>query len=214
MNKKKRAQLISKILDEIIPKPYIPLVYNNPFTLLIAVLLSAQTTDECVNKVTKELFKRADTPKKMLTLSNSELERIITPCGLFRKKARAILHLSKTILEKFKGEIPSNLKDLESLEGVGRKTASVVLLFGFDKPAFPVDTHILRSAKRWGLCQKKSPSEVEHELKKLFLKKNWKKIHLQIILFAKKYCKAKNHKIEDCPICRALQPTQNKSLLI
>jgi endonuclease-3 len=201
---KKSVKLIQETLDELFPAPEIPLVHEDPYTLLIAVLLSAQSTDKRVNSVTPALFALASTPQKMAKLSPSEIEPIIRPCGLFRTKARAIVALSKLILERHRGKVPRTLKALEALPGVGHKTASVVMVQAFQRPAFPVDTHIFRCAHRWGLSQGKTVSKVEADLKKDFPKKLWAKVHLQIIYFARRYCPARGHKIERCPICSRL----------
>lgn len=204
MTKNKRAKLVKKILDEYFPNPKIPLKYKNLFTLTIAVILSAQTTDAKVNEITFPLFKKASSPKKMLKLSQKALEKIIRPLGLANKKAKAILELSKILVEKYSSKIPSTFEELESLPGIGHKTASVIMGHGFKKAAFPVDTHIHRCAKRWKLSDGKSVKKTEEDLKKLFPKKDWNKIHLQMIYFARKYCKAKGHKIDSCPMCKSL----------
>lgn len=201
MNKKTRAATVKKVLDSLYPTPKVPLKYQDLYTLLIAVLLSAQCTDERVNKITPLLFAKAKTPDEMVHLSLSEIEEIIRPCGLFKAKAKAILGLSKILIQKYQGKVPNTFTDLESLPGVGHKTASVVMAQGFSIPAFPIDTHIHRCAKRWGLSSGKNVVETEKDLKKLFLKKDWIKLHLQIIYFAREHCKAKGHKNEQCPIC-------------
>jgi len=204
MTKIKRAKLIKKILDEYFPNPKIPLKHKNLFTLAISVILSAQTTDKKVNEITPPLFKIASTPKEMLKLSQKELEIILRPIGLYKRKAKSILKLSKTLVEKYSSKLPSTFKELESLPGIGHKTASVIMSLGFKKKAFPVDTHIHRCAKRWKLSNGTSIKKTEEDLKKLFNKKDWNKIHLQIIYFARKYCRAKGHKIKLCPICNIL----------
>ena len=201
MTKKEKALKIQKILEELYPETPIPLKHSNEFTLLVAVLLSAQCTDERVNKVTPALFKKASKPEKMMQLSVEEIEEIIRPCGLSARKAKAIQSLSKILVEKHKGKVPSNFEDLEDLPGVGHKTASVVMTQAFDIPAFPVDTHIHRCAKRWGLSSGKNVVQTEEDLKKLFPKDIWKKLHLQMIYFARQYCQARYHKKETCPIC-------------
>ncbi|MES2199981.1 MAG: endonuclease III [Chlamydiota bacterium] len=205
MRKKEKASIVKSILDELFPSPEVPLDHHSLFTLLIAVLLSAQCTDERVNKVTKHLFAKASTPEEMASLPVEEIEKIIQSCGLYKNKAKAISSLSRILLEKFKGEVPSSLEDLESLPGVGHKTASVVLTQGFSIPAFPVDTHIHRCAKRWGLSTGKNVVKTEKDLKKLFPKKSWILLHLQIIYYARTHCPAKGHKLEKCPICQKLQ---------
>ncbi len=204
MTRKEKALIVKTILDELFPSPAIPLHHNSLFTLLIAVLLSAQCTDERVNKVTKHLFAKASTPEEMALLPLEEIEKIIQSCGIYKNKAKAISSLSKILLEKFQGKVPSSLEDLESLPGVGHKTASVLLTQGFSTPAFPVDTHIHRCAKRWGLSKGKNVVETEKDLKKLFPKKSWILLHLQIIYYARTYCPAKGHKLEKCPICQKL----------
>lgn len=204
MNKKQKAQQIQQILNELFPDPAIPLAYKDPYTLLIAVLLSAQCTDARVNLVTPHLFAKASTPKEMITLSIDEIRQIIRTCGLSNTKAKAIWNLSKILLEKHKGKVPKSLAALEKLPGVGHKTASVVMVQAFQKSAFPVDTHIHRCAKRWGLSSGKNVVQTEKDLKALFPKKSWRKLHLQIIYFARKYCPAKGHKTDKCPICSIL----------
>jgi endonuclease III len=201
MNKKEKAKHIQKILDKIFPEPEIPLKVKNPYTLLIAVLLSAQSTDARVNLVTPHLFAKASTPEEMVDLSIEEIENIIRPCGLAPTKAKAIWKLSRDLIDKHQGKVPKSFKALEALPGVGHKTASVVMSHAFGIPAFPVDTHIHRCAKRWGLSQGKSVVHTENDLKKLFPKKDWNKLHLQIILFARKYCPARGHNVKKCPIC-------------
>lgn len=183
---KKRAALVQQILDKTIPDPQIPLKHHDPFTLLIAVLLSAQCTDARVNLVTPQLFALADTPEKMARLDPKEVEDIIRPCGLAPTKSRAIVRLSADILAHYEGKVPDSLEELETLPGVGHKTASVVLIQAFHKPAFPVDTHIHRCAKRWKLSNGKSIAQTEKDLKEIFPEDSWDKVHLQIILFARK----------------------------
>lgn len=190
---------ISKILDDLFPAPAIPLLHRDPYTLLIAVLLSAQCTDARVNQVTPHL---PTTPEDMLALSSQEIEAIIRPCGLAPTKSKAIWKLSQILLKKHRGRVPKTLRALEALPGVGHKTASVVLAQAFALPAFPVDTHIFRCAHRWGLSQGKTVEEVERDLKRLFPKKTWRLRHLQIIYFARAHCPARGHKEEACPICK------------
>lgn len=197
---------IQEILNAHFPHPEVPLHHTDPYTLLIAVLLSAQCTDVRVNSVTPQLFAIACDPYAMILLSSQEIEEIIRPCGLYRTKAKAIWHLSKELIEKYEGKVPSSLEELESLPGVGHKTASVVMAQAFHKPAFPVDTHIHRCAKRWGLSQGKTVAQTEEDLKKLFPKKSWNKLHLQIIYFARQYCPARAHKPSLCPICSKFYP--------
>lgn len=201
MTKEERAKLILTILNEKFPNPSIPLKHKDPYTLLIAVLLSARCTDAMVNRVTPSLFAKASTPKEMVDLSIEEIRAIIKPCGLSPTKAKAIWHLSKILLEKHHGKVPRNFDDLEALPGVGHKTASVVMAQAFHQSAFPVDTHIHRCAKRWGLSSGKNVVQTERDLKKLIPKKDWIKAHLQIIYFARQFCTAKKHDKSVCPIC-------------
>ena len=200
MNRKERAKEIQDILEECFPYPEIPLHHKDPYTLLVAVVLSARNTDAKVNQITPILFAKADTPEKMIKLTIDEIRQIIKPCGLSPTKAKALWHLSKILLEKYKGKVPKTFEALEELPGVGHKTASVVMAQAFQVPAFPIDTHIQRSAKRWGLSKARSVKETERDLKKLFKKKDWIKLHLQIIYFARKFCPARGHK-PGCPIC-------------
>ena len=204
MRKKGRAALVQGVLEELFPHPKIPLKYNDPFTLLIAVLLSAQCTDERVNLVTPKLFKLGGSPEKMAGLDVQEIEEIIRPCGLFRSKAKNIRALARILVERHGGQVPSTLRSLEALPGVGHKTASVVLTQAFHVPAFPVDTQIHRCARRWGLSSGKSVAQTERDLKRLFPKEAWIRLHLQIILFARTYCPARGHHKDLCPICKDL----------
>lgn len=201
MHKKDRAALIDQILNTFFPTPSIPLQHTDPYTLLIAVLLSAQCTDERVNQVTPHLFAKASTPQQMIQLTAGDIEKIIKPCGLGPTKAKAIWNLSKQLIEKHKGKVPNTFEELEALPGVGHKTASVVMSQAFHKPAFPVDTHIHRCAKRWKLSSGKNVVETEKDLKKLFPEAHWNRLHLQIIYFARTYCPARGHHPETCPIC-------------
>lgn len=204
MKKEERIKIISKVLDELYPHPKIPLKHKDTYTLLIAVLLSAQCTDARVNLVTPELFAKADTPEEMVKLNPKEIQAIIRPCGLSPTKSKAIWNLSRMIIEDFDGEVPKTMEELETLPGVGHKTASVVMVQAYGKPAFPVDTHIHRCAKRWGLSKAKNVKETERDLQKAFAEKTWAKKHLQIIYFAREHCKAVKHKEDQCPICRLL----------
>lgn len=205
MTKQQRAQLVARILNELFPAPEIPLQHVSPFTLLIAVVLSARSTDRMVNRITPKLFALASTPEEMAALSFEKLRSIIKPCGLSPQKAKAILGLSHIILEKYQGEVPRTFEELESLPGVGHKTASVVMAQAFHEPAFPVDTHIFRCARKWGLSSGKNVVQVERDLKKLFPKKEWIRLHLQIIYYARAFCPARGHKKESCPICQRLE---------
>jgi endonuclease-3 len=201
LSRKTKAKRITAILEELYPETPIPLEHQDPYTLLIAVLLSAQCTDERVNKVTPFLFEKADTPQEMITLDVDEIKAIIRPCGLSPRKSKAIHRLSEILLEEHKGVVPKSFEALEALPGVGHKTASVVMSQAFGVPAFPVDTHIHRLAKRWGLSEGKSVAQVERDLKEVFPKKLWNKLHLQIIFFGREYCPARGHQPENCPIC-------------
>lgn len=201
MNKKEKAAFVAQKLDELFPNPTVPLNHKDAFTLLIAVLLSAQCTDERVNKITPLLFKKADSPQKMIKLSVDEIREIIKPCGLSPAKSKAIYTLSKILVEKYNGQVPSSFDELEELPGVGHKTASVVMCQAFQKPAFPVDTHIHRLAWRWTLSDGKSVEKTEKDLKKLFDETLWNKLHLQIIYFGRAYCPARGHIPEKCPVC-------------
>ncbi|HSW86297.1 MAG TPA: endonuclease III, partial [Rhabdochlamydiaceae bacterium] len=180
MTKKERAKIVEKVLNDLFPHPEIPLRHKDPYTLLIAVLLSAQSTDARVNLITPELFSKANTPTEMIALTIPEITKIIRPCGLSNTKARAIWNLSQIILTQHKGKVPRTFEELEDLPGVGHKTASVVMSQAFKKPAFPVDTHIHRCAKRWGLSNGKNVVQTEKDLKRLFPKAHWNKIHLQM----------------------------------
>lgn len=201
MNKKQRAEKIGIILDTLFPNPEIPLLHQDAYTLLIAVLLSAQCTDTRVNTVTPALFQLANTPEAMASCEVTDIERIIRPCGLAPTKARAIRNLSQQLIEKHRGRVPRNFAQLESLPGVGHKTASVVMAQAFHHPAFPVDTHIHRCAKRWGLSAGKDVKQTEASLKRLFPRQDWIRRHLQIIYFARRYCPARGHHSARCPIC-------------
>lgn len=207
----RKEDYIASLLNQYFPDPPIPLKYHEkPFTFLIAVLLSAQCTDARVNLVTPQLFARADTPETMLKLSIEEIQSIIQTCGLSNTKSKAIFNLSQILIDKHKGEVPSSFEELEALPGVGHKTASVIMSQAFNIPAFPVDTHIHRLAKRWGLSSGKNVVETEKDLKRRFDKKLWNKLHLQIIYYARKYCPARGHVIKECPICSKLASVQNK----
>ena len=195
MNKKEKVEFIIKSLEELYPKTPIPLNHKDPYTLLIAVLLSAQCTDERVNQITPKLFKIADSPKKMIKLSIKEIEDIIRPCGLSPMKSKGIFGLSKMIIEKHNGKVPENFEDLEAFPSVGHKTASVVMSQAFGFPAFPVDTHIHRLMFRWGLSNGKNVETTEKDAKRLFPKKLWNKLHLQIIYYGREYCPARGWNI-------------------
>ena len=197
MNKKQKVQFIIKSLEKLYPETPIPLNHKDPFTLLVAVLLSAQCTDERVNQITPKLFKKADSAKKMIKLSVKEIKDIIRPCGLSPMKSKGIYGLSKMIIEKHNGKVPSNFDDLEAFPSVGHKTASVVMSQAFGFPAFPVDTHIHRLMYRWGLSNGKNVETTEKDAKRLFPKKLWNKLHLQIIYYGREYCPARGWNIEN-----------------
>ena len=204
MKKSEKGKFIVEKLEELFPETPIPLKHQDAYTLLIAVLLSAQCTDERVNKITPLLFEKADNPFKMTQLSVEEIKEIIKPFGLSPRKSQAIYDLSNIIIEKHDSQVPANFIDLENLPGVGHKTASVVMSQAFGVPAFPVDTHIHRLATRWQLTSGKNVETTEKDLKKLFKKDLWNKLHLQIIYYGRKYCPARGHVIENCPICNEL----------
>lgn len=201
MSKKEKAAAIADILEELYPVTPIPLDHQDPYTLLVAVLLSAQCTDERVNKVTPGLFERANNPYDMAQVEVEEIKEIIRPCGLAPRKSQAIYDLSHILIEQHEGQVPQNFKDLEALPGVGHKTASVVMSQAFGVPAFPVDTHIHRLAYRWTLSTGKSVEKTEADLKKIFPREKWNKLHLQIIFFGREYCPARGHDPRVCPIC-------------
>lgn len=201
MKQKDKIKFITETLESLYPETNVPLQHKDPYTLLVAVLLSAQCTDERVNKVTPELFELADNPYDMAMKEVSEIERIIRPCGLAPRKSKAISELSSIIIEKHQGQVPDNYEDLEALPGVGHKTASVVMSQAFGVPAFPVDTHIHRLAQRWELTSGKNVEQTEKDLKRLFPEKIWNKLHLQIIFFGREYCPARGHIKDHCPIC-------------
>tara|TARA_Y100001935_G_scaffold255438_1_gene268465 strand:- start:11081 stop:11734 length:654 start_codon:yes stop_codon:yes gene_type:complete len=206
LRKSDRTEKISGILNEYFPNPDVPLNHSDPYTLLVAVLLSAQCTDERVNLITPKLFKKAKNPEKMALLKESEIYKIIKPCGLGPKKSKAIRELSRILVMKYDSKVPKNLEDLEKLPGVGHKTASVVMSQAFNMPTFPVDTHIHRCAQRWGLSSGKNVKTTEHDLKKLFPEKEWNKLHIQIIMYARKYCPARGCFGLECSICKTCFP--------
>lgn len=199
--KREKSRQIAMILDELYPEVPIPLEHTDPYTLLVAVVLSAQCTDVRVNQVTPLLFAEADIALRMAGLDVAAIEEIIRPCGLAPQKAKAISNLSKLIVEKHGGEVPADFELLESLPGVGHKTASVVMSQAFGVPAFPVDTHIHRLAWRWGLSIGKNVEQTERDLKAIFPKETWNKLHLQIIYFGREHCPARGHDPNQCPIC-------------
>ena len=202
MKRSEKAKRIGAILDELYPLPPIPLAHEDPFTLLVAVVLSAQTTDAQVNKVTPALFAKAKTPRAMAKLSVDEILGAIRSCGLAPGKAKNIKRLAEILVEEHGGKVPDDMESLEKLPGVGHKTASVVMTQAFGKPAFPVDTHIHRLAHRWGLSNGKSVEQTERDLKKLFPESEWGRRHLQMIYFGREYCPARGHEKAACPVCK------------
>ena len=210
MNEKKKAKIILKELNKIYPNIKVPLHSRNVFTLLISVLLSAQCTDVNVNNVTKDIYPKYYKPKHFVKLGRKKIERLIKRIGIFRIKAKSIFNLSKILLEKYGGQVPKTFEQLEELPGVGHKTASVVMSQGFGYPAFPIDTHIHRLAQRWGLTNGKSVVQTEEDLKRLFPKKNWNKLHLQIIYYGREFCKARDCYGIACKICTSCYPNRNK----
>jgi len=204
--KAERAKYILQRLQELYPETPVPLDHSDPFTLLIAVLLSAQCTDKRVNTITPALFKLADNPADMATKSAEQIREIIRPCGLSPQKSKAIQRLSEMLLEEHCGEVPAQMEALERLPGVGHKTASVVMSQAFGVPAFPVDTHIHRLGQRWGLTSGKNVVQTERDLKRLFPQKHWNRLHLQIIFYGRDYCSARGCDGRVCEICRACYP--------
>ena len=201
MRRAEKAEKIGEILDELYPDPGIPLEHRDPFTLLVAVMLSAQTTDARVNKVTPGLFEMASTPEEMAELEVEEILEQIRTCGLAPTKARRLKRLSEILVEDYDGEVPEELEEMEKLPGVGHKTASAVAVQAFGTPAFPVDTHIHRLADRWGLSDGSNVRKTERDLKKVFPKEEWGRRHLQIIYFGREHCPARGHDLGECPIC-------------
>ena len=210
MKKSEKAKIVIKILDKFYPETPIPLNHDNVYTLLIAVLLSAQCTDERVNKITPKLFSIAPDPKSMSRLTIKNIYRIIKPCGLGPQKSKAIKELSNILIDKFNGEVPNTFEELEQLPGVGHKTASVVMSQGFGIPAFAVDTHIHRLAQRWGLTNGKNVKQTEKDLKNIFPEETWNKLHLQIIFWGREYCSARSCYGLDCKICKTCYPKRKK----
>ena len=213
MDEVQRAKIILKILNKTYPKIKVPLKSRNVFTLLISVLLSAQCTDVNVNKVTKNIYSKYYKPQHFKKIGRKKIENLIRKIGIFRIKAKSIYNLSTILLEKYNGKVPKSYEELESLPGVGHKTASVVMSQGFGKPAFPVDTHIHRLAQRWGLTNGKSVIQTEKDLKRLFPKKNWNKLHLQIIYYGREYCKARDCYGISCKICTTCYPKRKKPFI-
>ena len=206
MNEKEKAKEILKILNKIYPTTPIPLKHRNKFTLLTSVLLSAQCTDLNVNNVTKNIYPKYNRPEHFVKLGRKKIEKLIKSIGIFRVKAKSIFLMSKQLLEKHQGKVPKTFEELEKLPGVGHKTASVVMSQGFGLPAFAVDTHIHRLAQRWGLTNGKSVTQTEKDLKKLFPKKHWNKLHLQIIFYGREFCTARGCDGRNCKICKTCYP--------
>ncbi len=199
--KAEKIRIITDTLDRFYPDVHVPLSHTNPYTHLIAVVLSAQCTDARVNTVTPKLFTRAKTPAQMIKLDVEEIEAIIRPCGLAPRKSRAIWEFSHILLDRYQGKVPCSLEALEALPGVGHKTAQVILAQDFGIPTFPVDTHIHRLAYRWGLSSGKNVEQTEKDLKRLFPSEQWNKLHLQIIFFGREHCPARSHNFAVCPLC-------------
>ncbi len=212
MNEIQRSKIILKILNKLYPRTPIPLKHRNKFTLLVSVLLSAQTTDVNVNNVTKNIYPKYNKPEHFVKLGRKKIENLIKSIGIFRVKAKSVYLLSKQLIENHGGKVPDNFEDLEKLPGVGHKTASVVMSQGFGYPAFPIDTHIHRLAQRWGLTNGKNVIQTEEDLKKIFPKKSWNKLHLQIIYYGREYCKARECYGLTCKICTTCYPGRKKPL--
>ena len=208
MNEVQRSKIILKILNQIYPKTPIPLKHRNKFTLLVSVLLSAQTTDINVNNVTKNIYPKYNKPEHFVKLGRKRIEKLIKSIGIFRVKAKSIYYLSKILLEKYGSKVPKTFEELEKFPGVGHKTASVVMSQGFGIPTFPVDTHIHRLAQRWGLTNGRNVVQTEKDLKRLFPKKYWNKLHLQIIYYGREYCRARECYGLSCKICTACYPAR------
>ena len=213
MKRLEKAKIIHQTLNKIYKKVPIPLKHRNKFELVIAVLLSAQCTDKRVNQVTPVLFKKANTAIKMIKIPKNTIYKIIRPCGLAPQKSKAIFELSRILVKQFNGKVPESFEELEKLPGVGHKTASVVMSQGFGHPAFPVDTHIHRLAQRWGLTNGKNVTQTEKDLKKLFPKNSWNKLHLQIIFYGREYCQARSCYGVECKICKACNPKRKTKII-
>ncbi len=214
MNRAERAALIDRRLAGLYPETPVPLDHRDAFTLLIAVLLSAQCTDRRFNTVTPRLFALADTPAAMARVPEERIREIIRPCGLSPQKARAIAGLSRLLLERHGGEVPRTFAELEALPGVGHKTASVVMAQAFGVPAFPVDTHIHRLAQRWGLTSGRSVTQTERDLKRLFPREHWNQLHLRIIFYGREYCTARGCDGTVCPLCREVHPGRRRAVRV
>ena len=213
MRKIERAEIILKELKKLYPSPPIPLDHTNAFTLLVAVVLSAQSTDKKVNELTKELFKVADNPEKMVKLGITGIYQYIKQLGLSNQKSKNIFHLSRLLVERFNKQVPSTYKELESLPGVGHKTASVIMAQVFNIPSFPVDTHIHRLSQRWGLTKGDNVIQTEKDLKRIFPSTEWNKLHLQIIFYGREYCTARGCDGTKCYICRTLYPKRKRKFI-
>ena len=213
MNEAQRLKIILKILNKIYPKTSIPLKHRNKFTLLISVLLSAQTTDVNVNNVTKNIYPKYNKPDHFVNLGRKRIENLIKSIGIFRVKAKSVYLLSKKLIEKYGGKVPKTFEELEELPGVGHKTASVVMSQGFGYPAFPVDTHIHRLAQRWRLTNGKNVVQTERDLKRLFPIELWNKLHLQIIFYGREYCSARGCNGTICKLCKELYPNRKKPII-
>ena len=213
MNESKRAKIILNQLDRIYPKIKVPLNSRNVFTLLISVLLSAQCTDVNVNNVTKKIYPKYHKPEHFVRLGRKKIEKLIKRIGIFRIKAKSIYNLSKILIKNHNGKVPNTFEELENLPGVGHKTASVVMSQGFGYPAFAIDTHIHRLAQRWGLSNGKNVTQTETDLKRIFPKKNWNKLHLQIIYYGREYCKARDCYGLTCKICTTCYPNRKKPII-
>jgi endonuclease-3 len=213
MNEKQKTKIIIKTLNKIYPKAPIPLKSKNTFTLLISVLLSAQCTDVNVNNVTKNIYSKYYKPEHFVKLGRKKIEKLIKKIGIFRVKAKSIYLMSKQVLKEHNGKVPKSFEELEKLPGVGHKTASVVMSQGFGYPAFAVDTHIHRLAQRWGLTNGKNVVQTEKDLKRIFPKKNWSKLHLQIIFYGREYCKARDCYGLTCKICTTCYPNRKKPVI-
>ena len=213
MKRSEKAEIIHQTLNKIYKKVPIPLKHRNKFELVIAVLLSAQCTDKRVNKVTPVLFKNANTAIKMIKIPKNTIYKIIRPCGLAPQKSKAIFELSRILVKQFNGKVPESFEELEKLPGVGHKTASVVMSQGFGHPAFPVDTHNHRLAQRWGLTNGKNVTQTENDLKKLFPKNSWNKLHLQIIFYGREYCQARSCYGIECQVCKACNPKRKTKII-
>ena len=213
MNKKERFIYINKELEKLYPETPIPLDHDSTYTLLIAVLLSAQCTDVRVNQVTPELFSLADNPFDMALISPARIKKIIRPCGLSPQKSKAISRLSKILCKEYNGNVPESFQELEALPGVGHKTSSVVMSQGFNHPAFPVDTHIHRLAQRWGLTNGKNVIQTEKDLKRIFPKKTWSKLHLRIIFYGREFCTARGCDGRVCPICSEINKGRKSPII-